>query len=257
MRTQALFTAGVVWLVWIGNAAPAGALPQYQRMVNGVYGYRAPCITCHTDGAGSSLSPYGKAFERAGRTQAAVQLIAGKKNTGDMLTFGEKLAAKANPNDPKSTPAAPGDWLAQDIPTKDLKLFAPAEVTSFTLLEGKFLPEKEKAYRAAVGAAFQDEDLLPTYFFGEVSGKRQYVIQYVRSTKLKKTIGLVVNIKGQVVSAAWVGKKTEPLPKEIFEPYRSKDLPTIRSLKVSGEEEEEVRLVMIRGLTGINLVFGG
>ena len=176
----------------------AHALPQYRRLLEKEYQFKAPCATCHSQGGGSSLSPYGKAFERAGKSSKAVQSIASQIPTGDKLTFGAKLKAKANPNDPASTPENPGNWAGgSGIPTEELKSFSPSEITGFSILEGELKSEQIEKLKGKVGELYLEEDKYPTFYFGEVAGKKTYVIQYIRSPKAKKTVGLVVSTVGR------------------------------------------------------------
>ena len=236
----------------------AFALPQYQRLVRKEYGFKAPCATCHTQGGGSSLTPYGKAFDRAGKSSLSIQKIAALSSPGDKLSFGEKLKARANPNDPRSTPASPGDWAGQsDIPVQELKSFSPPEISNFTVLEGELNKEQIEKLKGRLGVHYQEEDRYPTFYFGEVDGKKKYVIQYIPVKKLEKAVGLVVSTAGEVVSLAYVGGKKSELSQDIKAKLKGATLASLE--KDPGEASEEfkqVRSGVMRGLHGISLVFG-
>ena len=236
----------------------AHALPQYRRLLEKEYQFKAPCATCHSQGGGSSLSPYGKAFERAGKSSKAVQSIASQIPTGDKLTFGAKLKAKANPNDPASTPDNPGNWAGgSGIPTEELKSFSPAEIATFSILEGELKSDQVEELKKKVGDVYQEEDRYPTFYFGEVGGKKSYVIQYIRAPKLKKTIGLVVSTAGLVKNLSYVGATKEEMPAPLKEKFLGKKLTEVEAIPSAElyEEQKDLKTTLIRGLSSINLVF--
>jgi hypothetical protein len=237
----------------------AFALPQYQRLLRQEYGFKAPCATCHTQGGGSSLTAYGKAFERAGKSKFAITKIASIVPSGDKLDFGTKLKARANPNDPASTPQNPGDWAGKsDVPTAELKEFAPTEIEKFSLLEGELKPAQIETLKVKLGSLYQDEDKYPSFYFGEVGGKKTYVVQYVRLPTAKKTLGLVVSTKGEVTALSFVGANKGPVSPVAKEKLVGKKLSDVEkaATTLSGEDKEVAEGVQ-RGLTGITLAFGG
>lgn len=240
-------------------SSSAWALPQYQRLLRQEYGYKAPCATCHSQGGGSSLSPYGKAFERAGKSKLALSKIATQFGPGDTLDFGTKLKGRANPNDPASTPQSPGDWAGKgDVPTEELKEFSPPGVERFSLLEGELNASQIESLKSKLGALYQEEDKYPTFYFGEVGGKKKYVVQYVRLPASKKTLGLVVSTKGEVQGLAFVGEKKGPASVVAKERILGKKLANVqKAVESLSGEDKEVAQGAIRGLTAINLVFGG
>jgi len=240
-------------------SSSAWALPQYQRLLRQEYGYKIPCATCHSQGGGSSLSAYGKAFERAGKSRLAISKIATQMGPGDKLDFGTKLKARANPNDPASTPQDPGDWAGKsDIPTAELKEFSPPAIERFSLLEGELNAAQIETLKSKLGTLYQEEDKYPTFYFGEVGGKKTYVVQYVRLPESKKTLGLVVSTKGEVQGLAFVGAKKGPASATVKEQLSGKKLVDIEKVAASlSAEDKEVAQGVIRGLTAINLVFSG
>lgn len=259
LRRAALvsFFFGVWGLNFSGNIA--FALPQYQRLLKQEYGFKAPCATCHSQGGGSSLSTYGKAFERAGKGRLAITSIAGQIPKGDTFDFGAKLKAKANPNDPKSTPSSPGDWAGKsDLPLEELKTFAPSEIEKFTVLEGELKDDQVAKLKERLGDAYTDEDKFPVFYFGEVGGKKTYVVQYVRVPKLKKTLGFVVSTQGAVVGLAYVGATKSPIPEVLKNNTIGKKRDGVeQSLKSATGDDKLLLEGVYRGLSAIQLVFGG
>ncbi|MCA2960567.1 MAG: hypothetical protein IOD12_09955 [Silvanigrellales bacterium] len=250
---QAVF-ASVLLAAWTPSAA--WALPQYQRLIRQEYGFKAPCATCHAQGGGSSLSVYGKAFERAGKSRGALASIASIVPKGDTFDFGTKLKARADPNDPTSTPKAPGTWAGKgDIPSDELKTFVPSDATAFSILEGELSASQIDALKAKVGASFQEEDKSPTFYFAEVAGKKTYVVQYVHLPSSKRTLGLVVSTKGQISSLVFVGAKAGPVSAKASNTFVGKKLSEVESTTGLTGEEAEVGEGVRRGLNVISLVF--
>ena len=99
----------------------APAMPLLAREYKQEYGYMPSCNACHSDGGGSTLNAYGKAFKAAGKNAGAFARIANLDSDGDGASNGSEAAAKANPGDPRSTPAKPGEWL-------DIASLIPREV---------------------------------------------------------------------------------------------------------------------------------
>jgi len=205
------------------------------------------------------LTAYGKAFERAGKGRLAISKIASIVPSRDKLDFGTKLRARADPNDPASTPQNPGDWAGKsDIPTAELKEFTPAEIEKFSLLEGELKPAQIETLKGKLGRLFQDEDKYPTFYFGEVGGKKTYVVQYVRLPDAKKTLGLVVSTKGEVTALSFVGAKKGPVSSDAKGKLVGKKLADVEKAVPSfSGEDKEVSEAVQRGLTGITYVFGG
>ncbi|PQA43374.1 hypothetical protein [Amnimonas aquatica] len=99
----------------------ASAMPLLAREYKQEYGYMPSCNACHSDGGGSTLNAYGKAFKAAGKNAGAFARIANLDSDGDGASNGSEAAARANPGDPRSTPAKPGEWL-------DIASLIPREV---------------------------------------------------------------------------------------------------------------------------------
>lgn len=101
-----------VWLALALVAGSASATPINARIYKQQYGYAPSCNACHKNGGGSELNNFGKAFKDNGESAAALGKIAALDSDGDGAKNAAEAAAKANPGDAKSTPAAPGDWLS-------------------------------------------------------------------------------------------------------------------------------------------------
>jgi hypothetical protein len=93
-------------------SAPAGAEPAFARLYQQQYGYTPSCHACHKDGGGTPVNAYGRQFKDAGKSLAAFAKIAGTDADGDGAPNDAEAKARANPGSVKSTPAAPGEWLA-------------------------------------------------------------------------------------------------------------------------------------------------
>lgn len=99
----------------------AYAMPAYARYYKQQYGYMPACGACHSEGGGTPLNNYGKAFKDNGKSLAALSKIANLDSDGDGITNGTEAQAKANPADKKSMPNKAGNWL-------DLASLIPKEV---------------------------------------------------------------------------------------------------------------------------------
>ena len=117
MRTLIAATS----LLLLGYAAIAQATPSYARTYKTQFGYSPSCNACHSDGGGSLINSFGKAFKDAGKNDAAFAKIAAVDSDGDGAANAAEAQAKANPGDKKSTPASPGAWL-------DIAAMIPKEV---------------------------------------------------------------------------------------------------------------------------------
>ena len=111
----------LVTCLLLGVSAQVAAMPAFARAWKQEYGYMPSCNACHSDGGGSALNAYGKAFKAAGKNQAAFAKVSAADSDGDGSGNGAEAAAKANPADKLSTPAKPGSWL-------DLASLIPREV---------------------------------------------------------------------------------------------------------------------------------
>ncbi|HEX5277688.1 MAG TPA: hypothetical protein VFW42_08475 [Fluviicoccus sp.] len=105
----------------LGAVLPAQAMPAFAREYKQQYGYMPSCNACHTEGGGTALNGYGKAFKEAGKTAAAFAKIATADSDGDGGANAAEAQAKANPGDKASTLKAPGNWL-------DMASLIPKEV---------------------------------------------------------------------------------------------------------------------------------
>lgn len=117
MRILPILTAALL----AGAVLPAHAMPAFARAYKQQYGYMPSCNACHSEGGGTSLNGYGKAFKEAGKHDAALAKIAGADSDGDGATNAAEAQAKANPGDKASTVKQPGNWL-------DMASLIPREV---------------------------------------------------------------------------------------------------------------------------------
>ena len=99
----------------------ASAMPAFARAYKTEFGYMPSCNACHSDGGGSVLNNYGKAFKAAGKNPAAFAKIGAQDSDADGFSNATEAAAKANPGSKASVPAKPGDWL-------DMASLIPREV---------------------------------------------------------------------------------------------------------------------------------
>lgn len=97
------------------------AMPAFARYYKQQYGYMPSCHACHTEGGGTPLNNYGKAFKDNGKSLAALAKIANLDSDADGIKNGVEAQAKANPADKNSTPTKTGAWL-------DLASLIPKEV---------------------------------------------------------------------------------------------------------------------------------
>ncbi len=114
LRVAALLIAGLL-------PASVSAMPAFARAYKIEFGYMPSCNACHSDGGGSVLNNYGKAFKAAGKNPAAFAKIGAQDSDADGFSNATEAAAKANPGSKASVPAKPGDWL-------DMASLIPREV---------------------------------------------------------------------------------------------------------------------------------
>ncbi len=110
------------------------AMPAFARYYKQQYGYMPSCHACHSEGGGTPLNNYGKAFKENGKSLAALSKIANLDSDGDGSTNAVEAQAKANPADKNSTPAKAGTWL-------DLASLIPKEVQALFPAIRSWLPK--------------------------------------------------------------------------------------------------------------------
>ncbi len=115
--TTGLITA----ILLILQAIPAQAMPAFARIYKQQYGYMPSCHACHTEGGGTPLNAFGKAFKDNGKNASSLTKIALFDSDGDGFTNAIEAQAKANAGDKNSTPHKAGNWL-------DLASLIPKEV---------------------------------------------------------------------------------------------------------------------------------
>lgn len=128
------------------NIIPAHAMPAFARYYKQQYGYMPSCHACHTEGGGTPLNNYGKAFKDNGKNLAALSKIAALDSDADGITNAIEAQAKANPADKKSVPNKTGDWL-------DLASLIPKEVQALFPTVRAWLPKDALLTAADIAAA--------------------------------------------------------------------------------------------------------
>ncbi|MBK7299050.1 MAG: hypothetical protein IPI79_00700 [Moraxellaceae bacterium] len=141
------FTSLLVSLLFLLlQMIPAHAMPAFARYYKQQYGYMPSCYACHTEGGGTPLNNYGKAFKDNGKNLAALTKIANLDSDGDGIANAIEAQAKANPADKKSVPNKTGDWL-------DLASLIPKEVQALFPLIRAWLPKDAVLTAADIATA--------------------------------------------------------------------------------------------------------
>lgn len=125
---------------------PAQAMPMFAQFYKQQYGYMPGCHACHTEGGGTPLNNFGKAFKDNGKTLAALTKITALDSDGDGSANGAEAQAKANPGDKNSTPAKAGNWL-------DLASLIPKEVQALFPAIRSWLPKDAMLTTADIATA--------------------------------------------------------------------------------------------------------
>lgn len=135
----------------------ASAMPAFARAYKTEFGYMPSCNACHSDGGGSALNSYGKAFKAAGKNAAAFAAIGKQDSDGDGFSNATESAAKANPGSKLSVPSKPGDWLdmASLIP-REVRARFPGVLT--WLPKDALLTPADIAAAKTLGAALKASD---------------------------------------------------------------------------------------------------
>ena len=212
------------------SPALALAMPSYARSYKTEFGYMPSCNACHSDGGGSSLNNYGKAFKAAGKSSVAFARIGGQDSDADGFSNAAEAAAKANPGNRISVPAKPGDWLdmASLIP-REVRARFPKALT--WLPKDALLTPADIAAAKALGASLKASDENTIYiplenqrpvgtaliFPASYQGKTFFLLM---TTDRQLTISSVSVLHADAVPAAksskiyssFVGKSVQTLP---------------------------------------------
>ncbi len=124
----------------------ATATPSFARLYKSQHGYMPSCNACHTEGGGTALNGFGKAFKDGGKNMATFAKLASLDSDGDGAPNAAEAGAKANPGDKSSTPAKPGAWL-------DLSAMIPKEVQALFPGISTWLPKDAVLTAADIAAA--------------------------------------------------------------------------------------------------------
>lgn len=142
----------------------SSAMPAIARLYKQEYGYMPSCNACHSDGGGSTLNTYGKAYKAAGKNAGAFAKVAAADSDGDGQANAAEARAKANPGDKTSTPARPGPWLdiANLIP-REVRAQFPG-ITTWLPQDALLTPadiQAAKALGATLGKADENTIYIP------------------------------------------------------------------------------------------------
>ena len=143
MRFTSLLVSSLFLLL---QMMPAHAMPAFARYYKQQYGYMPSCHACHTEGGGTPLNNYGKAFKDNGKNLVALTKIANLDSDGDGIANAIEAQAKANPADKKSVPNKTGDWL-------DLASLIPKEVQALFPQIRAWLPKDAVLTAADIATA--------------------------------------------------------------------------------------------------------
>jgi hypothetical protein len=106
------------------------AKPTFARLYKQQFGYMPSCHSCHSDGGGSPLNNYGKAFKDNGSNLTSFTKIATLDSDGDGTANEAEAKAKSNPGNKNSTPAKAGNWLeTSNMIPKEVQASFPANQT--------------------------------------------------------------------------------------------------------------------------------
>jgi hypothetical protein len=192
------------------------ALPSYQRLWEKKYGYTTSCMLCHSKGGGSQLGGYGEDFQRFGMTSAAFANIEKRDSDKDGFTNIDEIRAKANPDDPLSTPAKPTDWLSRIedsmLPMEELKKIFP-EIKKFSLLEGTLFPDQIKQIENGLSEKLSEADAVPTFYFAIKDQNEKLlrigvaVFSTPTSNPEKLIVGIGADLSGKITNVVLIKNK--------------------------------------------------
>ena len=208
------------------------AQPNYARLYKQQYAYTASCLACHSEGGGTPLNAYGKAFEEQGKNLAAFTKIAGLDSDQDGIGNQDESLAKSNPGDKRSTPSDKGDWLdlSSLIPKEVQKLFPQA--TAWKPLDA-ILTEKDIQKAAGMGVTLSKDDENTIYI--PVADRRPIGTAMIFPVKFQdKEFFLILSSDRQLNFSGIKILKTDTSPKlpeaDIFKSWQGKPLDAIETI---------------------------
>lgn len=214
-------------------ALNASAMPNYTRLYKQQYGYSPSCLACHSEGGGTPLNNYGKAFKDQGKNLAAFEKIAELDSDQDGSSNNEEALAKANPGDKRSTPSGKGEWLdlSSLIPKEIQKLFP--EATAWKPLDALLTEDDiQKAKQLGVVLTQNDENTL----YIPVAERRPIGTAMIFPVELtEKTFFLMIRSDRQLNFDTIKVLKTEHSPElpsdPLFDQWRGKPLHTLEAIE--------------------------
>ena len=243
------------------------ALPSSARLFQTVYGFKTSCLLCHTEGGGTSLTPYGKDFMKSGANMASFKKIEDRDSDGDGIKNLAEILARSNPGDKKSTLEIKGDWLAKAgsifIPEKQLdEMFSKVFTKSvkYSAIEGALSAEQLSAMKTKLARDVLDDDRVPTFYFAEVEGKKEAVAQLMTEKISGHTLiaGIAVATSGKVKSIKiFDADKSFAQAETFINKLKEIDLVSLKNIKPTLDSEKTIYSLVERSLLLMNIVFGG
>jgi hypothetical protein len=242
-------------------------LPSSARLFQTVYGYKTSCLLCHTEGGGTSLTPYGKEFLKSGANMSSFKKIEDRDSDGDSIKNLAEILARSNPGDKKSTLEIKGDWLAKAgsifIPEKQLdELFAKAfsKSVKYSAIEGALSADQINLMKSKLAREVSDDDRVPTFYFAEVDGKKEAVAQLMTEKVSGHSLvaGVAVATSGKVTSIKlYDADKSLKEAESFIKKLNEADLVSLKNIKPVQESEKTIYSLVERSLLLMNIVFGG
>lgn len=153
-------------LLALALAAPARALPPYQRLFQAKYRYRPSCALCHERDS-DELNGYGRSFFKSERSAAGFAGIESGDQDGDGVPSGAEIRDRSNPGDPRSKPGRPGGWLDRvppaPAPERPLRAFFP-DADTIVVREREPAAGRRREAERRLGRPLREEEALPVYF---------------------------------------------------------------------------------------------
>jgi hypothetical protein len=243
------------------------SLPSSARLFQTVYGFKVSFLLCHTEGGGTSLTPYGKDFLKSGANMASFKKIEERDSDADGIKNLAEILARSNPGDKISTLENKGEWLAKAgsifIPEKQLdELFSKmfSKSVKYSAIEGALSADQVSFMKSKLTREVSDDDRVPTFYFAEVEGKKESVAQLMteKISGHNLVAGVAVATSGKLKSIKiYDSDKSLAGIESFLEKLKESDLNSLKNVKPSGESQKTVYSLVERSLLLMNIVFGG
>lgn len=185
----------------------AWAEPSFARMYKADAGYIPSCNACHSDGGGSPLNKYGKAWDDAGHNAAAFAAIAELDSDADGANNKAEQIAKSNPGDRSSLPGDPGGWLSPLalIPKPIRAHFAG--VTAYKPME-TLLTAGDIAKAEKIGVTLSESD--DTVIYLPLENRRPVGMSVIVPVEFEEQRGHLMVVAGRKLEVAYVEAVSTP-----------------------------------------------